>query len=89
MDHETILGAACRKHLELHLHDRVNPDIENFPVAGKPGIRPASIIADPDRRCTVDYPKRLSNVFASHNVFRKKYQADAVTGRLVKIFQPV
>src|SRR3954453_8638233 len=39
----------------LHLDIGRNADIENLPMSGKPGIGPAAIIADANRRDGIDH----------------------------------
>jgi hypothetical protein len=41
---------------------RINADIENSAVSGKPGVGPAAVIADSNGRDTVDNAERFSRI---------------------------
>ena len=54
VDHDAVLLFAIWEHLDLDFGVRVDSDVEDLTVTGKPGICPAAIIADADRGDAVD-----------------------------------
>lgn len=59
VERHLMLAAGARKHRHLHLDIRVDADVENCAMPGKPRVCPSAKITDADGRHAVDDQVRL------------------------------
>ena len=54
MNGDARLAGRLGEDFHLHFHARHDGDVEDLAMAGKPGIGPASVVADTDRGLTMN-----------------------------------
>jgi hypothetical protein len=64
VDHNPVFDLTSIVNRDLHFCIGVDPDIENFPMPGKPGVGPTADIADADWGDGVD--DEIGRLFCNH-----------------------